>query len=101
MRRLILAAAMSGATLVGGYGIASAQVAIEIPGAGVYFGPNYHDDDDDDFYDYRDRRVYRYYGSDRYDDYRATKRRERRNDFAMCGRYSYWDGNACQLGRRP
>jgi hypothetical protein len=27
--------------------------------------------------------------------------RERRRDRTVCGRYSYWDGNACQPGRRP
>ena len=100
MRQLILAAVMSGATLVAGHGIASAQVAIEFPGAGVYFGPNYYDDDDDD-YDYRDRRVYRYYGDDRYDDDTYRGRRQLRRDFNQCGRYAYWDGNTCQPGRRP
>ncbi|MFZ1101300.1 MAG: hypothetical protein WAN86_00185 [Hyphomicrobiaceae bacterium] len=99
MRQLILAAVMSGATLVTGHGIASAQVAIELPGGGVYFGPNYYDDDDD--YDYRDRRVYRYYGDDRYDDDTYRGRRQLRSDFNQCGYNAYWDGNACQLGRRP
>ena len=30
-----------------------------------------------------------------------TRAPELRSDFDQCGRYSYWDGNACQLGRRP
>ena len=45
MRRLLLAAAVGGTALMSGYGTAAAQVAIEIPGAGLYLGPTYDDDD--------------------------------------------------------
>ena len=98
MRQLMLAAAVSGAALIAGYGTASAQVAIEIPGAGVYVGPGY----DDGYYsEYGSRRAYGY-RSYRYDDDGYHGRAgERRSDFQRCGRYSYWDGNACQPGRRP
>jgi hypothetical protein len=41
-------------------------------------------------------RYRRYY----YDGYR-TRGRERRRDRIVCGRNSYWDGSACQPGRRP
>jgi hypothetical protein len=40
-----------------------------------------------------------YYGY--YDGAYGTRARERRRDRIVCGRYSYWDGNACQPGRRP
>jgi hypothetical protein len=97
MCRLLLAAAMAGIALMSAYGTAVAQVVIEGPRAGVYIGPTYHDD----YYDYGyDRRYYRYREYRYYDDYPARVR-ERRNDRIICGRYSYWDGNACQLGRRP
>jgi hypothetical protein len=91
MRHLILAAAVSGTALVAGYGAATAQVVIDTPAGGVYVGPSY------DRYEYGPRpygyyRDYRYYG----DNYH-----ERRADRDRCGRYSYWDGNACQPGRRP
>jgi len=97
MRQLMLAAALGATALMSGYGTAVAQVAIEVPGAGVYLGPTYYDDDDDYYFapSYR-YREYRYY----YDGPR-TRARERRNDRTLCGRYSYWDGNACQPGRRP
>ena len=97
MRRLILAAAVGGTALMSGYGTAVAQVAIEVPGAGVYVGPTH---DDDDYYApryYRSHRYYRYYDDDAY----RTRARERRSDRNLCGRYAYFDGNACQPGRRP
>jgi hypothetical protein len=100
MRPLILAAAVGGTALMAGYGTAAAQVTIEVPGAGVYIGPGY--DDDYDYYEYDRRRVYGYYRGYRYDDdTHRTRARERRNDRIICGRYSYWDGSACQPGRRP
>ena len=92
MRQLFLAAAVGATALMSGYGTAVAQVAIEVPGAGVYVGPTYYDDD----YAPRYYRDYRYY-----DDAYETRARERRNDRNLCGRYAYWDGNACQPGRRP
>jgi hypothetical protein len=97
MRQLLLTAAVGGTALMLGHGIAVAQVAIEVPGAGVYVGPNYYDDDDDYYYSDRPRyyRGYRYYD----DSYRW--RRNLRSDRNLCGRYAYWDGNACQPGRRP
>jgi len=91
MRQLLLAAAMAATVLMTGYGTAVAQVAIEVPGAGVYVGPTY----DGYYYGPRYYRGYRYY-----DDNPYRARRERRNDFRNCGRYAYWDGNACQPGRR-
>jgi hypothetical protein len=72
--------------------LAVAQVAVEVPGAGVYVGPTHYDDG----YASRYHRDYRYY-----DDAYETRARERRNDRNLCGRYAYWDGNACQPGRRP
>ena len=98
MRHLILAAAVSGAALLAGYGTAAAQVAIEIPGAGVYVGPGYDRYDD---YEYRGRRVYGYYGYDRYDDAYRGRGRERHLDRTKCGRSAYWDGQACLPGWRP
>jgi hypothetical protein len=41
MRHLFLTAAVGGTALMSGYGAAVAQVAIEVPGAGVYVGPTY------------------------------------------------------------
>lgn len=94
MRQVLLAAAVGGTAVVAGYGVAIAQVAIEVPGAGVYIGPTYHDDDD---YDSR-----RYYRGDRHYGYGYRSRaHERRVDRNLCGRYAYFDGNACQPGRRP
>ena len=97
MRQFILAAAVSGAALLSGYGTAAAQISIEIPG-GVYVGPNYHDDDY--YYDHRPYRprVYGYYGYDRGYDVRA---RERYGDRQRCGRNAYWNGQVCIAGRRP
>ena len=94
MRQLMLAAAVGGTALISGYSAAVAQVAIEIPGAGVYLGPAYHHDD---YYNY-DRRHY-YRGYRYYDDTYRTGR-PLRSDRHLCGRNAYWDGNACQLGRR-
>lgn len=97
MRRQLIAATVGGAALISAYGTAGAQVAIEVPGAGVYVGPTYHDDDD---YYYSNRpRSYRGYGY--YYDNAYGRRRNLRSDRNLCGRYSYWDGNACQPGRRP
>jgi hypothetical protein len=97
MRQLLLSGAVVGAALVSGYCTAAAQVAIEVPGGGLYVGPTYYDGYYDGYgADYGYYRRYRYYD----DGYRA-KRRERRNDRIICGRYAYWDGNACQSGRRP
>jgi hypothetical protein len=93
MRQLMLAIAVGATALTSGYGAAVAQVAIEVPGAGVYVGPTHYDDD------YYARRYYRDY---RYNDNAyETRARERRNDRNLCGRYAYWDGNSCQPGRRP
>jgi len=91
---MLLAAAMGGTALMSGYCTAAAQVAIEVPGAGLYVGPTYYDD----YYSYGPRyyRGYRYY-----DDSYHVRSRQRRSDRNQCGRYAYWDGNACQLGRRP
>ena len=94
MRQLLLTATVGGTALMSGYGTAVAQVAIEVPGAGVYIGPNYHEGDYYRSYGPR-YRGYRYYD----DGYRWRHRR--RSDFNLCGRYAYWDGNACQPGRRP
>ena len=93
MRQLLLVAAVGGTALMSGYGTAFAQVAIEVPGAGVYVGPTYYDDD------HNGRRYYRGYRY--YDDTYSTRARERRTDRNLCGRRGYWDGNACQPGRRP
>ena len=41
MRQLMLAIAVGATALMSGYGAAVAQVAIEVPGAGVYVGPTY------------------------------------------------------------
>ena len=98
MRRLMLAAALSGGTLMVGYGTAAAQVALEFPGAGVYVGPGYYYDDDyyhDDRYYYGP--TYGYH-RDRRD---SRSGHERRRDRTVCGRYSYFDGSNCQPGRRP
>lgn len=94
MRNLLMAAAVGGAALISGYGTAAAQFGIQVPGAGLYIGQTYDDDDDD--YSYGPR----YYRSDRYydDNYRGH---QLRSDFSQCGRYAYWDGDACQPGRRP
>jgi hypothetical protein len=92
MHQRFLAAAVGVIALMSGYGAAVAQVAVEVPGAGVYVGPTYSYDD----YAPRYYRDYRYY-----DDSYRTRARERRNDRNLCGRYSYWDGNSCQPGRRP
>ncbi|HEY7245758.1 MAG TPA: hypothetical protein VH678_17950 [Xanthobacteraceae bacterium] len=92
MRQFLLAAAVGGIALMSGYGTAVAQVAIEVPGAGVYIGPTYHDGY---YYAPRHYREYRYY-----DDYR-TGARQRRIDRQFCGRHAYWDGNTCQPGWRP
>jgi hypothetical protein len=93
MRQFLLSAAVGGIALMSGYGTAAAQVAIEVPGAGVYVGPAYRDGY---YYAPPYYREYRYYG----DDYRS-RGRERRIDRSFCGRYAYWDGNTCQPGRRP
>jgi len=92
MHQRFLAAAVGAIALMSGYGAAVAQVAVEVPGAGLHVGPTYSYDDYAPHY-YRD---YRYY-----DDSYRTRARERRNDRNLCGRYSYWDGNSCQPGRRP
>jgi hypothetical protein len=96
MRRLMLAAAVGGTALMSAYGIAVAQVAIELPGAGFYVGPIYYGDDYDYDYGYDRRyyhRGYRYYDG-------TYRRGQLRSDFNLCGRYAYWDGHACQPGRR-
>jgi hypothetical protein len=94
MRRQLLATAVGGIALMSGYGAATGQVAFEVPGVGLYIGPTFHDD-----YDYRYDRSHYGYRDYRYD--YPARARERRNDRIVCGRYSYWDGNACQPGRRP
>ena len=95
MRQLLLAAAVGGTAFMSGYGTAAAQVAIGVPGVGFYFGPTYHDDDYDYSHGPRYYRGYRYYD----DTYRGG--RQLRSDRNLCGRYAYFDGNACQPGRRP
>ena len=94
IRNLFVAIAVGVAALLSGYGTAVAQFGIEVPGAGVYVGQNYYDDDNYP-------RGSRYYRGDRYynDNYRGH--RQLRSDFSACGRYAYFDGNACQPGRRP
>jgi hypothetical protein len=96
MRNLFLAAAVGGAALMSSYGTAAAQVAIGVPGAGFYVGPTYYDDDDDN-YSHRPR----YYRGYRYNDENYGGHRQLRSDFNLCGRSAYYDGNACQPGRRP
>ena len=96
MRNLLMAAAVGVAALTSGYGTAAAQVAIGVPGAGFYFGPTYHDDDDDYSHGRRQYRGYRYYDDDNY-----RGRRQLRSDYNLCGRNAHHDGNACQPGRRP
>ena len=71
MHQRFLAAAVGAIALMSGYGAAVAQVAVEVPGAGVYVGPTYSYDD----YAPRYYRDYRYY-----DDSYRTRARERRND---------------------
>ena len=97
IRNLLIAAAVGGAAIISGYGTAVAQFGIQIPGAGVYVGPNYYYDDDDD--DSRGRRYYRGYRY--YDDDNYRGRRQMRSDYNLCGRNGHHDGNACQPGRRP
>src|SRR5262249_35325890 len=53
---------------------------------------------DDDYYTRRYDRSDRYY---RFYDYPHRRAQQRRVDRNLCGRYAYWDGNACQPGRRP
>ena len=95
MRRFMLASAITGATLLVGYGTAMAQVVIETPPAGVYVGPSYNAD----YYTYdRDTRVYgytRYYRDD--DDDVVVVRPGYRNG---CGTYRYWNGDRCVDARR-
>lgn len=95
MRNLLLAATVGVAALMSGYGTAAAQFVIEVPDAGLYFGPTYEDDDDEESYGSNYSRDYRYAD----DTYRG--RRQLRSDFNQCGYYAYWDGNACQPGSRP
>ena len=96
IRNLFLATAVGVAALMSGYGTAAAQFGIQIPGAGVYVGPNYYYDDDNDDYS-RGNRYYR--GYRHHDD--TYRGRQLRSDRNLCGRNAYHDGNACQLGRRP
>ena len=99
MRQLMLAAAVSGAALIAGFAPANAQLAIEVPGAGVYVGPTYYDNYyDDRYYEPYGPRVYGYSRYDRGYDVRA---RERYSDRQRCGRNAYWDGQACIAGFRP
>ena len=93
MRQLLLTAAVVGTAFMSGAAVA--QVAIEVPGAGLYIGPNHYDSDY--YYSHGPRydRGYRYYN----DSYRWG--RQKQSDRNLCGRYAYWDGNACQPGRRP
>jgi hypothetical protein len=82
-----------------GYGTAAAQIALEVPGAGLYIGPN-HYHETHDYYD--GPAVYGYDGDDRYyDDAYRARSHQKRVDRIVCGRHFYWDGNACQPGRRP
>ncbi len=94
MRQLILAAAAGSIALLTGHTAASAQVAIEVPGAGVYVGPTYYDE----YYEPYGPRVYGYYEYDR--GYHA-RTRERHSDRQKCGRRAYWDGQTCLPGYRP
>jgi len=95
MRELMLAAAVSGMALVAGFAPANAQLAIEVPGAGVYVGPTYQDDY---YYEPYGPRVYGYSDYDR--GYR-NRARERYSDREKCGRRAYWDGQVCLPGYRP
>ena len=95
MRQLLLAAIVGGTAVMSGFDTAVAQVVIEVPGAGVYLGPTYHHDHYYSSHGPRYYRGYRYYD----DTYRGG--RQLRSDRHLCGRYAYWDGNACQPGRRP
>lgn len=95
MRQTLMAAAMSSAALIAGYGTASAQLAIETPAGGVYVGPTYHNDY---YYEPYGPRVYGYYESDR--GYRLRDRQSFR-DRQKCGRRAYWDGQTCLPGFRP
>lgn len=97
MRQLMLAAAVSGAALVAGFGAANAQVAIETPRGGVYIGPS-------DYY-YNDYYYQPYgprvYGYTYYDDGYDRRSRQSWRDRQKCGRRAYWDGQTCIPGYRP
>jgi hypothetical protein len=97
MRKLMLAAAVSGAAIVAALTPASAQLAIETPAGGIYVGPNnYYDDHYSRPYG---PRVYGYSYNDR--GYSGHDYRQRREDYGRCGPNSHWDGQGCSAGVRP
>ena len=95
MRRLLLAAAVGGTALMSGYGTAAAQVAIEIPGLACTWARLTMTTITLNSYGRSYDRDYRYYGD------RHRTRGHERSDRNICGRNAYWDGDACQPGRRP
>jgi hypothetical protein len=96
MRKLMLAAAISGAAMVAALTPASAQLAIETPAGGIYVGPNNYYDD----YYYRPYGP-RVYGYTYHDRGYGVRGRERYRDRQRCGRNAYWDGQTCVAGFRP
>ena len=96
MRRLMLAAAATGAALFAGYGSAAAQVVIETPPADVYVGTPYAYDSG--YYTTRrGPRVYGYARDYRYDDDAIAVRP---SGPGGCGTYYYWNGDRCVDARR-
>lgn len=96
MRRFMLAAALTGAALVAGYGNATAQFVIETQPADVYVAtPNAYEAG---YYtDRRGPRVYGYNRAYRYDDDAIAVRP---NGPGGCGTYYYWNGDRCVDARR-
>jgi len=97
MRRLMLAAAATGAALLAGYGSAAAQLVIETPPADVYVDTPYSYDSG--YYTTRrGPRVYGYTREYRYDDDDAVSLRP--SGPGGCGTYYYWNGDRCVDARR-
>ena len=97
MRRLMLAAAATGAVLVATYGTANAQLVIETPPADVYVGTPYAYDSG--YYTTRrGPRVYGYTREYRHDDDDTIGTRP--NGPGGCGTYYYWNGERCVDARR-
>jgi hypothetical protein len=95
MRRLVLAAVVSGAALMAGYGSAMAQLVIETPPADVYVDTRSYDSG---YYnDRRGSRVYGYTRDYRYDDDAIAVRP---SGPGGCGTYFYWNGDRCVDARR-
>ena len=96
MRRLMLAAAATGAALFAGYGSAAAQVVVETPPADVYVATP--DAYDSSYYTTRrGPRVYGYTREYRYDDDAIAIRP---SGPGGCGTYYYWNGDRCVDARR-